>query len=104
MDPALLVGGTSHKTYGQLKPSGVEMHIPLPRYDLFNDCYGQAVVTSDSVTTTSWTWSDSTTTLVIEGHTRIQLCVSSYNQDVQVEKEYHILNMVSPYIGPQGQV
>ena len=39
-------------------------------------------LTSDSVTATSWTWSDLTTTLVIEGHTRIQLCVSSYTQDV----------------------
>ena len=47
-------------------------------------------LTSDSVTATSWTWSDLTTTLVIEGHTRIQLCVSSYTQDVQVEKGYHI--------------
>ena len=43
------------------------------------------------------------TTLVIEGHTRMQLCVSSYTLDMQVEKEYHILRMVSPYIGPQDR-
>ena len=53
-------------------------------------------LTSDSVTATSWTWSDPTTTLLIEGHTRIQLCVSSDTQDVQMEKGYHILDMVSP--------
>ena len=36
-------------------------------------------------------------------HTRIQLCVSPYIQDMQVEKEYHILSMVSPYIGLQDR-
>ena len=49
---ALLVGRTSRKTYGQLKPSGVETHIPPPRCNSFNDCFGQAVLTSDSVTAT----------------------------------------------------
>ena len=34
-------------------------------------------------------------TPIIEGHTRIQLCVSCYTQDMQVEKGYHILSMVS---------
>ena len=33
----------------------------------------------------------------------MQLCVSSYTLDVQVEKGYHILSMVSPYIGPQDR-
>ena len=89
-------------TYGQQKPSGIETNIPPPS-DLFNDYVGQAVLTSDSVTATSWTWSDSLTTLIIEGHTRMQLCVFSYIRDVQVETEYHILNMVSPYIGPQDR-
>ena len=72
------------------------MHIPPPRCDSFDDYVGQAALTSDSLTATSWT-------LEIEGHIRIQLCVSSYIQDVQVEKEYHILNMVSPYIGLQDR-
>ena len=36
-------------------------------------------------------------------HTRMQLCVSSYTLDVQMEKEYHILSMVSPYIGLQDR-
>ena len=40
IDLALLVGHTSRKTYGQLKPSGIEMHIPLPRCDSFDDCFG----------------------------------------------------------------
>ena len=53
-------------------------------------------LTSDSVTATSWTWSDPTTTLVIEGHTRILLSVSSDTQDMQIEKGYHILDMVLP--------
>ena len=79
------------------------MHIPPPRYDLFIDYVGQAALTSDSVTATSWTWSDSMTTLVIEGHTRMQPCVSSYTLDVQVKKEYHIPHMVSPYIGLQDR-
>ena len=39
--PALLVGHTSHKTYGQLKPSGVETHIPPPRCDSFNYYVGR---------------------------------------------------------------
>ena len=51
--PALLVGRTSHKTYGQLKPCGIETHIPPPRYNSFDDYVGQAVLTSDSVTATS---------------------------------------------------
>ena len=33
----------------------------------------------------------------------MQLCVSSHTLDMQVEKEYHILSMVSPYIGPQDR-
>ena len=33
-------GPIGHKTYGQLKPSGIEMHIPPLRCDLFNDCFG----------------------------------------------------------------
>ena len=35
------------------KTVGIEMHIPLPEYDSFNDYIGQAALTSDSVTTTS---------------------------------------------------
>ena len=35
------------------KTIGVEMHIPLPKCYSFNDYIGQAVLTSDSVTTTS---------------------------------------------------
>ena len=43
------------------------------------------------------------TTLVIEGHIRMQPCVSPYTLGMQVEKEYHILSMVSLYIGPQDR-
>ena len=38
------------------------------------------------------------TTLVIEGHTRMQPCVSPYTLDMQVEKECHIPAWISPYI------
>ena len=44
---------TIRKTYSQLKPRGIETHIPPPRCDSFDDCFGKVVLTLDSVTTTS---------------------------------------------------
>ena len=62
---------------------GIETHIPPPKCDSFNDYVGQAVLASESVTTTSQT-------LEIEELIRMQLCVSSYTRDMKLSWKKNI--------------